>query len=217
MMSQPPARPQVFHITHGKNLARIIADACLLSDAEIIKRGGPEASIGIPDIKKRRLEDLPVSCHPGTRVGEYVPFYFCPRSVMLFILHKGNHPNLTYQGGQSPMLHLVADLSEVVAWADSERRPWAFTDRNAGSGYFQSFRDLAELSRLNWDHIASHNFGEALIKEAKQAEFLVYQFLPWSLVRTIGAINERVAARVRQIVSTAGHKPDVQVQPGWYY
>jgi ssDNA thymidine ADP-ribosyltransferase, DarT len=28
-------------------------------------------------------------------VGEYVPFYFCPRSITLFLLHKGNHVDLT--------------------------------------------------------------------------------------------------------------------------
>jgi hypothetical protein len=37
-------------------------------------------------IKRRRIEQLAVSCHPGTRVGDYVPFYFCPRSIMLFVI-----------------------------------------------------------------------------------------------------------------------------------
>jgi len=37
-------------------------------------------------IKARRLYDLEVDCHPGTKVGEYVPFYFCPWSIMLYLL-----------------------------------------------------------------------------------------------------------------------------------
>jgi hypothetical protein len=52
-------------------------------------------------IKRRRL-GLPLPCHAGDRVADYVPFYFCPRSVMLYLIHRGNHPELTYQGGQSP-------------------------------------------------------------------------------------------------------------------
>jgi len=50
-----------------------------------------------------------VKCHPGTKVGQYVPFYFCPRSIMLYILHRGNHPDLDYREGQGPILHLQAD------------------------------------------------------------------------------------------------------------
>jgi hypothetical protein len=76
-----------------------------------------------------------LDCHPGTKVGEYVPFYFCPRSIMLFLLHKGNHVDLTYRGGQRPIVHLEADLRTVVEWADSIERRWAFGNRNAGARY----------------------------------------------------------------------------------
>ena len=216
-MSPPPAQPKIYHITHGKNLANIVAKGCLWSDAEMIGRGGPEAMIGMSHIKKRRLEELAVACHPETKVGQFVPFYFCPRSVMLFILHKGNVVDLAYKEGQRPILHLEADLNEAIAWAKSQGRPWAFTDRNAGSGYFQSFRDVARLDQLNWDHIANTDFREPEVKDAKQSEFLVYESFPWRLVRAIGVISEKVAERVQEIVSVSGHRPDVRVQTGWYY
>jgi ssDNA thymidine ADP-ribosyltransferase, DarT len=216
-MSHPPAQPKIYHITHGRNLVRIMADGCLWSDAEIISRGGPESTIGISKIKRRRLEELTVACHPGTKVGQFVPFYFCPRSVMLHILHKANHPDLTYRDGQRAIVHLVADLQEVVDWAEGQSRPWAFTDRNAGSYIFESFRDVAQLDRLNWDHIANDDFRDAAVKEAKQAEILVFGSFPWILVRTIGIACEKIAERVREIVSVSDHQPDVQVQTGWYY
>ncbi len=216
-MSQPPARPKIYHITHGKNLAAILASNCLWSDSEIILRGGPDTAIGISDIKRRRLSELAVPCHPGTKVGEFVPFYFCPRSVMLYILHKQNHPNLTYRGGQRPILHMEADLHDVVAWAESQGRPWAFTDRNAGSSYFQTSRHLAELSQLDWEHIANDDFRNPVVKEAKQAEFLVYRSFPWTLIRSIGVFDELIAQRVREILAAARHRPDVHVERAWYY
>ena len=43
-----------------------------------------------------------MKCYPDNFVGEYVPFNFCPRSVMLYILHMGNAEGLTYHGGQGP-------------------------------------------------------------------------------------------------------------------
>ena len=212
----PSPQPQIYHITHGKNLAGIIADGCLWSDAEIIARGKSSAGIGMSRIKKRRLEELEVSCHPGTKVGQFVPFYFCPRSVMLFMLHKGNNPDLNYQEGQRPIVHLEADFQEVVDWAKGQARPWAFTDGNAGSRFFRSFSDPGQLDQLAWDLIWSEDFWRPEVKEAKQAEFLIFEKLPWPLIRTIGVIDEKIATRVREIVATGGHSPDVVVKRSWY-
>lgn len=128
-----PARPLVYHVTHADNLSRVLADGGLLSDAVVVSRGGPAVAIGMSSIKERRLRELRVKCHPETFVGEYVPFYFCPRSIMLYLIHRGNHPELTYCGGQGPIVHLVADLGEVVRWADGEGRRWAFSLSNAGA------------------------------------------------------------------------------------
>jgi len=61
-VSPPPATPCVYHITHVNNLPAIIANGGLISDAAIIARGGPAATIGMGTIKQRRLS-LPVSCH----------------------------------------------------------------------------------------------------------------------------------------------------------
>lgn len=80
-MTPPPARPKIYHITHVENLGEIVTDGGLLSDAAMIARGGPTQAIGMSSIKRRRVEELVVGCHPGTRVGDYVPFYFCPRSA----------------------------------------------------------------------------------------------------------------------------------------
>ena len=216
-MSPPPVRPKIYHITHGKNLAGIIGDGCLWSDAEIIARGGPAAGIGMSHIKKRRLEELDVPCHPGTKVGQFVPFYFCPRSVMLYILHKGNNPDLNYQERQRPIVHLEADFHEVVDWANGQNRRWAFTNGNAGSRFFQSFSDSAHIDQLAWDLIPSDDFRNPEVKEAKQAEFLVFGSFPWKLVRTIGVIDEKIATRVREIVSAGNHRPVVVVKRTWYF
>jgi hypothetical protein len=189
-MGQPPAQPKIYHITHGRNVAGIVSAGCLWSDTELAKRAGEYHSIGIPDIKRRRLEEIHLTCHAGSTVGEFVPFYFCPRSVMLYILHRGNNTDLAYHGGQRPIIHLEADLHEAVAWARSQKRLWAFTDRNAGSRYVQAFNDLTLLNQLNWQHIASDDFRDSQVKDAKQAEFLMHQSFPWSLVRSIGVLDD---------------------------
>ena len=85
-MSKAPARPKIYHITHVDNLPRIAGEGCLVSDVTMVARGGPATPIGMSEIKRRRIELLEVSCHPGTKVGDYVPFFFCPRSIMLYVL-----------------------------------------------------------------------------------------------------------------------------------
>ena len=71
----------LYHITHIDNLQSILQDGGLRSDAAMVARGGPAATIGMSSIKARRLR-LPVKCYPGDRVGDYVPFYrLCNRGT----------------------------------------------------------------------------------------------------------------------------------------
>lgn len=63
-------------------------------------------------IKQRRLA-LPVACHAHDHVGDYVPFYLCPRSIMLFVIHCANHPDLTYRCGQVPIHKLMYFVQEA--------------------------------------------------------------------------------------------------------
>ena len=115
-MAQVPTHPKIYHITHVRNLPQIVEAGVLWSDAKRIELGLSCDVVGMSHIKQRRLREIEVSCHEGTHVGDYVPFYFCPRSIMLYILHMGNHPDLNYNGGQRPILHLQADLHAVVEW-----------------------------------------------------------------------------------------------------
>ena len=73
-------------------------------------------------IKRRRLDELTLSNYPDLHVGDCVPFYFCPRSVMLYIFYKDNHPEVDYHGGQEPIRHLEADFDQVIAWANNDNK-----------------------------------------------------------------------------------------------
>ncbi len=210
-----PDQPKIYHIVHVDNLASICGDSCLWSDSVMVQRQSGTV-IGMGSIKQRRLA-LPVSCHPQTFVGEYVPFYFCPRSIMLFVIHCANHPELAYRGGQQPIVHLEADLNQVVQWAEANGRRWAFSLSNAGAVYTQFRSELAQLDEINWDAVAARDFRPADVKEAKQAEFLVQQSFPWHLVERIGVHSQGIAQRVYAAMNGAGHRPSVEIRREWYY
>ncbi len=211
-----PANPKIYHITHVDNLPLIVAAGGLIPDASLSQRGGPAAAVGMSKIKQRRL-GLPVTCHPGDLVGEYVPFYFCPRSVMLYLLHKGNHPELTYRSGQGPIVHLECDLKTVVDWADSNGRRWAFSLSNAGAYYVQFKRDLAELDQIDWNAVAATDFRSSDVRESKAAEFLLHGSFPWRLVERVGVHSMRVGQQVTTMVAAGAHPPTVEVKPDWYF
>lgn len=210
-----PNQPKIYHIVHVDNLASICGDGCLWSDSVMVQRQSGTV-IGMGSIKQRRLA-LSVSCHPQTFVGEYVPFYFCPRSIMLFVIHCANHPELAYRGGQQPIIHLEADLNQVVQWAEANGRRWAFSLSNAGAVYTQFRSELAHLDEINWDAVAARDFRPADVKEAKQAEFLVQQSFPWHLVERIGVHSQGIAQRVYAAMNGAGHRPSVEIRREWYY
>lgn len=209
-------RPKLYHITQVDNLPAILAAGGLRSDAVMIAQGGPAATIGMSSIKQRRLT-LPVRCNAGDYVGGYVPFYFCPRSIMLFLIHCANHPELTYRGGQGPIVHLEAYLHDVVAWAAAQGKRWAFSLSNAGA-YYTEFRNrIEQLDEVDWAAVAAADFREAQVKEGKQAEFMVRDFFPWQLVRRIGVIDAHVYGQVLRALDGTAHRPPVEVRREWYF
>jgi hypothetical protein len=216
MTTPVPAQPSVYHITHIDNLAAIVAASCLFSDAVMVAGRIGATSIGMFSIKERRLR-LPVPCHPGDFVGEYVPFYFCPRSVMLFVISRRNNADLAYQGGQETIVHLVADMHEVIAWADACGRRWAFSKSNAGAYYTGFFASPADLHEVDWAAVRSTDFRDAATRDGKQAEFLVHESFPWELVSSIGVHSAAMKARVEAVIAQASHRPSVVIQRGWYY
>ncbi|MFM7849487.1 MAG: DUF4433 domain-containing protein, partial [Rubrivivax sp.] len=191
-----------------------VAAGGLLSDAAVVQAAAPGTVIGMNHIKQRRLQELRLNSHPGLYVGQCVPFYFCPRSVMLFLIHRQN-ADLAFKGGQGPIIHLEADLHATVAWANAQPRRWAFTLSNAGSRYFEDRADLARLGDVDWDAVAARNWSAC--REAKQAEFLLEHSFPWHLVERIGVLSQPIATQVAQTLPVGGHRPPVQILPAWYY
>jgi hypothetical protein len=216
-----PTNPKIYHIVHVDRLPSIIADGFLWCDAEIVRRSPPGTTIGMNDIKQRRLTELCLNSHPNLMVGACVPFYFCPRSIMLYLLHRGNHEGLSYRDGQEPIIHLEADLRATVAWATNNKLRWAFTLSNAGARYFEDRCDFVHLDEIDWDAVQANKWSGAgvsrSVKEGKQAEFLTETAFPFHLVSRVGVKSRQVYDQVRVALRAADHQPAVEMLPAWYY
>ncbi len=216
-----PAQPKIYHIVHVDRLPSIITDGCLWCDAETLRRTAPGTIIGMNSIKQRRLKQLTLASHPDLHVGDCVPFYFCPRSIMLYLIYQANHEELNYHGGQGPIVHLEADLYASVAWAKQNNRRWAFTLSNAGAYYFEDRCDLAQLDEINWEAVQANKWsGSGIspsVKEGKQAEFLLEYNFPWHLVERIGVNSPGIYKQVVNVLPASGHRPKIEIKSEWYY
>lgn len=208
-----PQKPKIYHIVHQERLSSIIQDGYLLSDRLIRQKQSQLPIIGLDNIKNRRLNELKLNSHPDLFVGDCVPFYFCPRSVMLYLIYQKNS-QLNYQGGQENIIHLQADLFEVIKWTNNQKIRFAFTTSNAGSYYFNDYCKIDDLNKINWNAVASNQWSASETKEGKQAEFLIEQQFPFELFELIGVYSDKIAQQVRQVLQS---HVNVDVCRDWYY
>lgn len=222
MVTPVPEKLKIYHIAHSDRLPSIIKDGRLWCDAVMANRQDKGTVIGLSEIKQRRLSSF-LTSHADLRlkVGDCVPFYFCPRSVMLYVIHKGDHRELEYGGGQEPIVHLEADFHLVVEWAKERRRRWAFTTSNAGSLLFEDYSDLGQLDKIAWDAVQAEWWENTPEfpnhKENKQAEFLLQGYLPWTLIERIGVYSLQVRRQISSTLTATEHRPPVEVKKDWYY
>jgi ssDNA thymidine ADP-ribosyltransferase, DarT len=158
---------------------------------------------------------VPLAPH-GT-LGDYVPFYFAPRSPMLYTIERRNTPG--YQEGQERIIHLVSSV-ETVQGAQPPIR-WLFTDGHADMEYSDFFSSTDDLDKIDWPLMTGRFWNDTAVdgdrKRRRQAEFLVHEFFPWSLVESIGVINGVVAEEVQQFLEAVAHHPVLRIERGWYY
>lgn len=199
---------KVSHITHIDNLASILKQGCLWSDAKRIELSLANQNIGYDHIKQRRLI-RPVSVAAGGTIGQYVPFNFCPRSVMLFVVHKGHDD---FRGGQERVLHLISNV-ETIRLTNEH---CFFTDIHADLDYAEQIDDFDRINELDINRIINEKYWQEF-KEEKQAEFLAFESVQWQNIRQIGVQTQSIADEVVALLQRSEHKLEVVVQPTWYY
>jgi ssDNA thymidine ADP-ribosyltransferase, DarT len=214
----------LFHFTHVDNLPAILDAGALLSDTTVCDRGLLANEAGEPEIKNRRRRH-PVTCPPGGVVADYVPFYFAPRSPMMYVLWKGRVPSFT--GDHHDLVYFVSDVGRIVA----AEVPLAISDRNAAKALADFTNDVGVLGDLGIDVPRSDFVDWPLMKarmwnntledgermERRMAEFLVHGLVPFDLVSGVAVQSDERRARVEHLFGHAGCDLKVVVRSDWYY
>ncbi|QKQ73850.1 DUF4433 domain-containing protein [Nostoc sp. TCL240-02] len=203
----------IYHITPIDNLPSILKSGGLAANSRLKKTDYIDIAHGhIQD--RRGLTRVP--CGMGGYLHDYVPFYFAPRSPMLYAIHKGNVEK--YKGGQNKVIYLVSEV-EIIA---SNKLDFVFTDGHAAVVALSEFYDkLDDLCNIDWN-IMKANYWANTDEDndrtrRRQAEFLVHQFCDCSLITEIGVINNTVQSQVQQLLQNFNNQTLVKVYSSWYY
>ncbi len=124
-----------------------------------------------------------------------------------------------YSEGQEPLIYLV---SSVQAIQDAGCR-FVFSDGHGLARITAWFDHLDQLDEVDWEMVNQRywtdNINDMDRQRRKQAEFLVHQYCPWSLIQEIVVIDSTMQQRVVTIQEAfpAAHRRVVRVDRNWYY
>lgn len=210
----PPDPTYIFHITALENLQKILAAGELRAKRTLEQEDTGYTNIAHETIQDRR-NHKPVPCGPGGVLHDYVPFYFGPRSPMLFTLSRGNVEG--FAGGQQSIVHLVSTVQDVQASA----LRFVFTDGHGIMELTDFYDQLAQLDEIDWPLMRAHYWADTDDdpdrKRRRQAEFLVHESFPVGLIRGIGVMNHQVKEEAETLIRGLGLKIPVAVRTNWYY
>lgn len=194
----------IYHFTHIDNLSSIvenglIADSRLSNDSYI--------NSGNSEIKERRKNK---AIKFGGVVADYVPFYFAPRSPMLYTQHINN------KIVEEQIIYLVAEVFHI-----NNTYKWCCSDINAAKAmatFYNTIEDLEE--NISWDIMKSFMWSNTDQfpdrQDRRMAEFLVHNHVKWDDFWEIGVYDDNACRKVTEILESAVAKP-IRVVPEWYF
>lgn len=209
-----PVPTRILHFTHIDHLRTIIENG-LVADTQIQGSGFLAHEAGDPGIKDHR-QRRPVDTQPGGVVGDYVPFYFAPRSPMMYRIHMGGVPE--YQGHEHDLVYLVTTIEQVQAAGGTI----VLTDRNAAKTIasftsepsdWDDLVDWALMRQAQWYDIPEYPDR----KERRMAECLVHRSVPWSVITDVVTHDTARQQAAQAILRSAGAVARVHVGASWYF
>jgi hypothetical protein len=213
-----PSRTLIYHFTHIDNVESILAAGRLVGDVLVRELPG-FTEVGDVAIKdRRRRRSIPVG--PGGTVADYVPFYFAPRSPMMFRIfydHRDGAPE-RYPDGVDPLVYLVSSVDAVV----EAGLTWVGSDGNCTMAPTRFTTDVAELTAMvDWP-LMTETYWTNTPEDSdrvrrRSAEFLVHRELPVTALLGYAVRTKERAAQLEEVLARHDQETSYRtVRPEWY-
>lgn len=214
---QPPPEPTpIYRIIHLDNLAVYLTLNRLYAPNHMPNGAPPWKKIDDETVQAKRYETA-LAKGPGGTILDYVPFYFGPRSPMLYRL--ATRHRVDYTGTQEEIIYLRSTVQEMVA----QQRKFVFSDGHGLARYTHWYDDLKDLDKVDWKTVYAHVWKDTPDDNnrmtRKQAEFLVHDSCGWARILEIGVMTPKMKTRVEEVLKEHPNAkaPPVAVQDSWYY
>jgi len=204
----------LFHITDYRNLSSILKNGGLSSYAKLRSTEVSYKDIAHQNIQERR-STTEIQVPPYGVLHNYVPFYFAPRSPMLYAIANGIVEG--FEGNQSDIIYLVANIDKI---RESGKR-FVFTDGHAIMALTDFYNDLNDLNEIDWPLMEGtywHDTDQYPDRKRKrQAEFLVYESVPLECILGIGVQTKQMKTTIENLLLE--HNIDMKVleRPNFYF
>jgi hypothetical protein len=209
------ANIKIYRITHIENVAYILKLGKLTTsnspDADPNYQGiGESELIGLRSDHAISTYNSNIQVCPSCN---YLPFYFAPRSVMLYRIQTGFK---VAQIAPEHIVYFVYHLSDILA--DME---YLFTDGHGYAKLTQWFDDIAWIDRLDWDTIESNQWksteDDSDRQRRKQAEFWIKNEINLNKIKGIATFDEQTKEEVVALCTQYNQEIEVRVIPSYYY
>ena len=178
-----------FRITHINNIPYIDKTGFVLADSQLAS----ENYIAIGDtnvIDKRKVRIN------GINLTKYIPFYFGPRSVMLYVIQNGY--NGVKKQKAEDIVYCVIRISDIIA----HNINCIFSDGHALNAItrFHTQEELPQLNNIiSYNDVYAHYWvseEDIDLKRRKEAELLIENELPREYIRGYIVYNKEAKERL---------------------
>tara|TARA_R110002050_G_scaffold110458_1_gene222725 strand:- start:1356 stop:1949 length:594 start_codon:yes stop_codon:yes gene_type:complete len=180
-----------------------------------LKKNDPNF-IGIGDnslIQSRKSKQIPIK--PKGDFSDYVAFYFGARSPMLYNIQKGY--NNVVKRKPEDIIYLVTSFKTIK----ENKSEFVFTDGHGYHNLSQFFNDEKYLKEVDWKTVSLIKWNDTEDdpdrKRKKQAEFLIYKEVPFSMIKAIITYNESTKIKILTKLAENNIKCNVIVKSNYYY
>lgn len=207
-----PSPTLIYRITHINNVPWILEHGLHSGSSNVLDSNF--VTIGNRDLISRRMTQT-VPIDPGGTLDDYIPFYFCTHSVMLYQIHTGRVVGVDVP--QSEVVYLVSSVERLVETGSA----FVFTDRHALVVKARYFSDPDRLDELDWRALNSRDFRRDPVDperaERRMAEMLVHRNLPGPGLLGIACQDMEACMRLKGEAERLGLPLYVKPRPDWYF
>jgi|SRR5690606_26349000 len=202
-----------YRITHINNLSLLLQNG-------IVNKNHPSAAGGYINIGNNEIIDVrsqvPVRINNYGMIGDYVPFYFTPRSIMLYNIITGYWSPVVAKRNRNEILVIRCLISDLVKLPQ-----WFFTDGQANKNLTKHYCNLADLNFIDWNCIQQSNFKNDLNDPDRsrkyQAELLVHQQVPITSIESLNVFDVQSELAVNKILAQNNINLAVNIKPQYFF